>query len=131
MRSYLPSYHMEAPRDLAAALERMAREPGVWKPFAGGTDLMVLLEAGKLPHRRFLSIWKLPELRGIEVTARPRDDRRTHNLHGRAAARKAFARVSASVLTPLLKLAASPRRIAERSAEILPTLRPRRIRRPR
>jgi len=53
---------------LAAALEKMAREPGVWLPFAGGTDLMVLLEAGKLPHRRFLSIWKLAELRGIEVT---------------------------------------------------------------
>jgi CO/xanthine dehydrogenase FAD-binding subunit len=46
----------------------MAREPGVWRPFAGGTDLMVLLEAGKLPHRKFLSLWKLPELRGIEVT---------------------------------------------------------------
>jgi CO/xanthine dehydrogenase FAD-binding subunit len=46
----------------------MAREPGVWKPFAGGTDLMVLLEAGKLPQRKFLSIWKLPELCGIEVT---------------------------------------------------------------
>ncbi len=46
----------------------MAREPEAWKPFAGGTDLMVLLEAGKLPHRGFLSIWKLPELRGIEVT---------------------------------------------------------------
>jgi CO/xanthine dehydrogenase FAD-binding subunit len=46
----------------------MAREPGVWKPFAGGTDLMVLLEAGKLSHRKFLSIWKLPELRGIVVT---------------------------------------------------------------
>lgn len=30
---------------------------------------MVLLEAGKLPHRRFLSIWKLSELRGIEVAA--------------------------------------------------------------
>ena len=29
---------------------------------------MVLLEAGKLPHRRFLSIWNLPELRGVEVT---------------------------------------------------------------
>jgi CO/xanthine dehydrogenase FAD-binding subunit len=28
----------------------------------------VLLEAGKLPHKNFLSIWKLPELRGIEVT---------------------------------------------------------------
>jgi CO/xanthine dehydrogenase FAD-binding subunit len=58
---------MEAPRDLSDALERLA-QPGVWKPFAGGTDLMVLLEAGKLPHRRFLSIWKFPELRGIEVT---------------------------------------------------------------
>lgn len=69
MRAYLPSYHLEAPRDLASALERMKREPSVWKPFAGGTDLMVLLEAGKLPHRRFLSIWKLPELRGIEVGA--------------------------------------------------------------
>jgi CO/xanthine dehydrogenase FAD-binding subunit len=67
VRSHLPSYHMEAPRDLESALERMKREPGVWKSFAGGTDLMVLLEAGKLPHRRFLSIWKLPELRGIEV----------------------------------------------------------------
>jgi CO/xanthine dehydrogenase FAD-binding subunit len=68
MRSYVPAYEMEAPRDLATALERMAREPGAWKPFAGGTDLMVLLEAGKLPHRKFLNIWGLPELRGIEVT---------------------------------------------------------------
>ncbi len=30
---------------------------------------MVLLEAGKLPHRKFLSIWKFAELRGIEVSA--------------------------------------------------------------
>jgi CO/xanthine dehydrogenase FAD-binding subunit len=59
---------METPRDLSAALGRLAQEPGAWKPFAGGTDLMVLLEAGKLSHRRFLSIWKLPELRGIEET---------------------------------------------------------------
>jgi CO/xanthine dehydrogenase FAD-binding subunit len=58
---------MESPRNLSDALERMAREPGAWRPFAGGTDLMVLLEAGKLPQRRFLSIWKLPELRGIEI----------------------------------------------------------------
>jgi CO/xanthine dehydrogenase FAD-binding subunit len=61
---------MEAPRDLSSALQQLAKEPGHWKPFAGGTDLMVLLEAGKLPHRRFLSIWKLPELRGIEITSR-------------------------------------------------------------
>jgi CO/xanthine dehydrogenase FAD-binding subunit len=69
MRSYVPAYELESPRDLATALGRMAREPGVWRPFAGGTDLMVLLEGGKLPHRKFVSIWGLPELRGIEVTA--------------------------------------------------------------
>ena len=68
MRSYVPGYELQEPRNLEDALERMAREPGVWKPFAGGTDLMVLLEAGKLSHRKFLSIWKLPELRGIVVT---------------------------------------------------------------
>ena len=58
-----------APRNLDAALEMLEREPGVWKPFAGGTDLMVLLEAGKLPHRKFLSIWKFAELRGIDVSS--------------------------------------------------------------
>ena len=69
MRAYLPAYEMETPRDLTAALLRMAREPGAWRAFAGGTDLMVLLEAGKLPHRKFLNIWNLGELRGIAVTA--------------------------------------------------------------
>ena len=67
MRSYLPAYELAAPRDLADVLDRIAREPGIWKLFAGGTDLMVLLEAGKLAHKNFLSIWKLPELRGIEI----------------------------------------------------------------
>jgi CO/xanthine dehydrogenase FAD-binding subunit len=66
LRAYLPSYELKAPRDLGEALGWMAREPGAWKSFAGGTDLMVLLEAGKLPHRNFVSIWKLSELRGIE-----------------------------------------------------------------
>lgn len=60
---------METPRDLAETLDRMAKEPGAWKPFAGGTDLMVLLEAGKLPHKKFLSIWDLAELGGIETSA--------------------------------------------------------------
>jgi CO/xanthine dehydrogenase FAD-binding subunit len=68
MKSYIPAYEMEASRDLSATLERIAREPKMWKPFAGGTDLMVLLEAGKLPNRKFVSIWKLQELRGIEET---------------------------------------------------------------
>lgn len=60
---------MVTPRDLTETLDRMAKEPGVWKPFAGGTDLMVLLEAGKLPHKKFLNLWNLAELRGIETGA--------------------------------------------------------------
>lgn len=67
MRSFVPAYRMEAPRDLGDALAMLARQPREWQPFAGGTDLMVLLEAGKLEHRKFVSIWKLAELRGIEV----------------------------------------------------------------
>ena len=46
----------------------LSNEPGVWKPFAGGTDLMVLLEAGKLEHRNYLNIWPFKELRELVVT---------------------------------------------------------------
>jgi len=56
------------PRSLADALALLKTEPGIWKPFAGGTDLMVLLEAGKLDHRNYVNIWGLDELRGIDVT---------------------------------------------------------------
>jgi CO/xanthine dehydrogenase FAD-binding subunit len=69
LRSNVPSYEMRAPKSLAEALDLLAAGPGDWRPFAGGTDLMVLFEAGKLDHRRFLSIWRLPELRGISATA--------------------------------------------------------------
>ncbi len=68
MRAYLPAYELKVPETLNDALELLSRKPGEWRPFAGGTDLMVLLEAGKLPHRKFLSIWHLEELRGIEET---------------------------------------------------------------
>jgi CO/xanthine dehydrogenase FAD-binding subunit len=46
----------------------LAQDNGAWKPFAGGTDLMVLLESGKLPHKNYVNIWNLKELRGIEVS---------------------------------------------------------------
>jgi len=69
VRSFIPSYEMRTPKSLAEALELLAANPGAWRPFAGGTDLMVLLEAGKLDHRRFLNIWNLPVLRGITVVA--------------------------------------------------------------
>jgi CO/xanthine dehydrogenase FAD-binding subunit len=68
MRAYVPGYQLQTPATLADALALIGNEPGVWKPFAGGTDLMVLLEAGRLPHRNYVNIWPLNQLRGIEVT---------------------------------------------------------------
>lgn len=68
MRGHLPSYDLRAPNDLEAALRTLADEPGAWRAFAGGTDLMVLLEAGKLPRGRYLSLWRIAELRGIDVS---------------------------------------------------------------
>jgi CO/xanthine dehydrogenase FAD-binding subunit len=58
-----------SPASLAETLAMLAGEPGVWRPFAGGTDLMVLLESGKLIHTNYLNIWNLAELRGIKATA--------------------------------------------------------------
>jgi CO/xanthine dehydrogenase FAD-binding subunit len=68
MRAYIPAYDLRVPGSLSEALAILAREPGVWRPFAGGTDLMVLLEAGKLAQKRYLSVAKLEDLRGIEVS---------------------------------------------------------------
>ena len=68
MRGHVPSYQLTSPASLGEALSTLASEPGVWQPFAGGTDLMVLLEAGKLPHKNYLNIWNLAELRGITAT---------------------------------------------------------------
>lgn len=64
MRSYVPGYELVAPKDLAHALE-LAES---CQPLAGGTDVMVLFEAGKLEHRRWMNIRHLRELRGIEVS---------------------------------------------------------------
>lgn len=68
MRACVPNYKLTTPASLADALALLKREPRVWKPFAGGTDLMVLLEAGKLDHHNYINIWELNELRGIDVS---------------------------------------------------------------
>lgn len=67
MRGYIPEYQLVTPESLGDALSLLTREPGTWKPFAGGTDLMVLLEAGKLTHLKYLNIWPLAELRGVQI----------------------------------------------------------------
>ncbi len=69
MRSNPSDYEMVAPASLNSIVSLLANEPGVWLPIAGGTDVMVQYAAGKLPARKLVSIWNLPELRRIDVTA--------------------------------------------------------------
>ncbi len=66
MRSNPADYELIAPGKLQAVVSLLAREPGKWLPIAGGTDVMVQYAAGKLAARKLVSIWNLPELRGIE-----------------------------------------------------------------
>jgi CO/xanthine dehydrogenase FAD-binding subunit len=68
VRAYLPAYELAAPPALDDVLALLADESGAWQPLAGGTDLMVVFATGTLPRGRYVSIWHLDELRGIEVT---------------------------------------------------------------
>jgi CO/xanthine dehydrogenase FAD-binding subunit len=67
MRSDPGDYELVAPGSLSAALALLAHKSQRWLPIAGGTDVMVQYAAGKLPARKLMSIWNLPELRKIEV----------------------------------------------------------------
>ncbi len=80
MRSRPSEYELVAPGKLAAVLELLASEPGVWLPIAGGTELMVQYGAGKLGARKLVSLWGLPELRRIEQHRAGADHRRRMHL---------------------------------------------------
>ena len=54
------------PRSLADAV-KMLRDEGPLVPMAGCTDLYVALNFGTLRARRFLNLWHLDALRGIEM----------------------------------------------------------------
>ena len=90
-------------------------EPGVWRPFAGGTDLMVLLEAGTAAARQ------LRQPLGLARAARHRrDDRRRSSIGALTtytdvlAARDPARGVSAAVPGRARRPAASRRRTAAR-----------------
>ena len=67
MRADPAEYRLVSPGNLQAVLSIMASEPAQWLPIAGGTDVMVLYSAGKLPNRKLINIWNISELRQIEV----------------------------------------------------------------
>ncbi len=68
MRTPLSGRELLEPRSLDEAL-RMLRDEGPLLPLAGCTDLYVLLNFGTLPATRFLNLWNLDELRGIEQSS--------------------------------------------------------------
>jgi OHCU decarboxylase len=69
VRAHPAEYELVAPRTLPAVLSLLAQDPGAWLPIAGGTDVMVQYSAGKLSSHKLVSIWNLPELRRIDISA--------------------------------------------------------------
>ena len=67
MTPVLDGYRLVTPGSLREVLEELSTQAAA-RPFAGGTDLMVLLESGALPPGHYVSLSNCPELRGIEDT---------------------------------------------------------------
>ncbi len=68
MRGFVPAYDLVTPRNLDEVLSLLAEDWERWQPIAGGTDMMVLFEAGRLDPKNLVSIWGLPELSGIDAS---------------------------------------------------------------
>ncbi len=66
MRAVVSEYDLVTPKALPEALELLSSNQG-WRPMAGGTDLMVVFNTGKLAFQRFVSVTNIPTLRAIEV----------------------------------------------------------------
>ena len=64
MRSYVPDFEFVNARDLNQALSLLSNG---FQPFAGGTDIMVLFNAGKLVPKPLVGY---PEIAGIERSIR-------------------------------------------------------------
>lgn len=67
MKSYIPEFDLILAGSIDDALQILGNGEN-WRPMAGGTDLMVLMNAGKLTATRLVSIRDVPELRTIAVT---------------------------------------------------------------
>jgi CO/xanthine dehydrogenase FAD-binding subunit len=61
----LDNHQLVTPASLVAALDDLTQHPAA-RPFAGGTDLMVVLESGHLPPGRYVSLQHCRELLGIQ-----------------------------------------------------------------
>ncbi len=69
MRGNADQHALVAPGSLGAVLDLLAAEPREWTPIAGGTELMVAFSAGRLKARKLVSLWGIPDLQALRVTA--------------------------------------------------------------
>ncbi len=67
MRSDVALFELTAPLTLDAVLAQLAAEPGKHTPLAGGTELMVAFNTGRLTQQSLLSIQHLEALRFIRI----------------------------------------------------------------
>jgi CO/xanthine dehydrogenase FAD-binding subunit len=65
MRGDLADFELVTARSLREACDRVAEG---YRPLAGGTDVMVLLSAGKLAPRRWVDVWGVDELRFVRAS---------------------------------------------------------------
>src|SRR5690606_35603412 len=65
---YVPEFDVVVPDSLQEALDLLASKPNFYRPLAGGTDLMVVLNAGHQTFKNFMSLHKFEELREITVS---------------------------------------------------------------
>ena len=68
MNPVLDGYRLVTPGSLREVFEELSSHPAA-RPFAGGTDLMVMLESGALPPGHYVGLANCAELRAIEETS--------------------------------------------------------------
>src|ERR1700724_2953995 len=64
----MPSLSFSAPTTVDEAINALARAPGLAKPLAGGTDLLVQMRSGRLRPEVIVDIKRIPDLIGIRET---------------------------------------------------------------
>src|SRR5437667_9962086 len=64
----MPSLSFTAPTTVDEAITALARAPGLAKPLAGGTDLLVQMRSGRMRPELIVDIKRIPDLIGIRET---------------------------------------------------------------
>lgn len=64
----MPSLSFTAPTTVDDAINALARAPGLAKPLAGGTDLLVQMRSGRMRPEVIVDIKRIPDLIGVRET---------------------------------------------------------------